>query len=169
MLIVIVDLSVVTIFPNASSMLAAIEERTVFIFPDTGGFVKTNFAAAAGVTVKLPLVAVVNDPSAALSVKLPALVSTRLENVATPALAAAVSVPVSVPSPETTEIVTSDAVVVTRFPYASSTCTTVGLIAFPATVVVGPVAKTNFAAAAGVIVKLPLVAEVNDPSAALSV
>jgi hypothetical protein len=81
-----------------------------------GCWAKASFDAAAALTVKLLLVALVNAPSAALIVYAPAVVIERLLNVATPLTAATVSVPPSVPGPLAMDSVTLDVLPVTMFP-----------------------------------------------------
>jgi hypothetical protein len=112
-----------------------------------------------GFTVKLLLVAPVNDPSVADNVKLPAVVGIRLLKVATPPEAATVSVelPLRAP-PELIAIVTFELSVVTRLPLLSSTLTvTDGLIAFPAVVVDGCWRKASFVAVPDVMLNVLLV------------
>src|SRR5262245_31466269 len=96
----------------------------------------------------------------------------RLEKVATPAIADTVVVPDSVPPPG---LVPSATVmlaveVVTVFPNASCTAAcTAGLIATPAVAFVGCTVKASRFAAAGLMLKVELLAPVSAPEAALSV
>src|SRR5262245_16767540 len=96
----------------------------------------------------------------------------RLENVATPAFAATVVVPESVPPPGLVPIasVMLAVEVVTVFPNAScTTACTDGLIATPAVALVGCAAKASLLADAGLMLKAELLAPVSAPEAALSV
>src|SRR5512133_3538229 len=88
----------------------------------------------------------------------------RLENVATPATAATVVVPDSVPPPGLVSMATVMFGVesVTVLPNASCTVTcTAGAMATPATASVGWVAKASFEAAAGLMVNAVEVAELS--------
>jgi hypothetical protein len=84
---------------------------------------RTNWLAAAGLTVILPEVALVSVPSVTLSVYVPAVSKTRLLNVATPLTAAALVVlpVVNPPGPLATAIVTVDVLPVITLPKASVT------------------------------------------------
>src|SRR3954470_11750280 len=96
----------------------------------------------------------------------------RLENVATPALAATVAVPDSVPPPGLVPMATVMLALelVTVFPNASCTTTwTAGEIAAPAVVLVGWTAKATRVAAAGSMLNAALLAPVSAPDAAVSV
>ena len=91
--------------------------------------------AAPAVTLKLPLVAAVSDPSVANRVKpVPALVGTRVEKVATPLEAATVVVELPLITPGLLiAIETFELSEVTTLPNWSSTFTvTAGVIALPA-------------------------------------
>src|SRR5512140_84494 len=96
----------------------------------------------------------------------------RLENVATPADAATVVVPVNVPPPGLVPIATVTFAVelVTVFPNASCTVTcTAGLMALPAVALAGCPVKATLEAAPGLMVNDHEVAPVNVPDAAVSV
>src|SRR6185295_13904711 len=96
----------------------------------------------------------------------------RLENVATPALAATVAVPDSVPPPGLVPIATVMLApeVVTVLPNASCTATcTDGLIATPAVVLDGCAVKASLLAAAGLMLNAVEVPPVSAPEAAVNV
>src|SRR6185369_3926562 len=96
----------------------------------------------------------------------------RVENVATPATAATVVVPDSVPPPGLAPMATVTLAVelVTVFPNASCTATcTDGLTAAPAVALVGCTANATFEAAAGLMLNPEEVAPVRAPEAAVSV
>src|SRR6266478_494891 len=96
----------------------------------------------------------------------------RVENVATPATAAAVAVPDNVPPPGLVPmaIVTAFVAVVTTFPLASSMLTcTAGVIAAPAIAFVGCTVNASFAGVPGVTLKAVLVAPVKPAELAASV
>src|SRR3954468_20983127 len=96
----------------------------------------------------------------------------RLEKVATPADAAAVVVPESVPPPGLVPMATVmlAAELVTVLLNASCTVTcTAGAMATPATVLAGWTLKASLAAAAGLMVNAELDAPVSAPDAAVSV
>ena len=84
--------------------------------------VMANLLPVAAETVKLLLVARVNEPSVPVNVKVPDFVGTRLEKFATPPEAATVVVelPSSTPPP-LIAIVTLELSVLTRFPPKSCT------------------------------------------------
>src|SRR5512142_2869499 len=96
----------------------------------------------------------------------------RLENVATPADAATVVVPDSVPPPGLVPIATVtvavEPVTVLLNWYCTVTCTG-GATATPATAAVGCTVKASFAAAAGVMLNAPDVAAVSGAEVAASV
>src|SRR6185295_3925153 len=96
----------------------------------------------------------------------------RLENVATPATAAADVVPESAPPPGLVPMATVMVAVelVTVLPNVSCTATcTDGLIDAPATTFAGCTVKATFAAAAGLMVNAVELAPVSAPDAAVSV
>src|SRR5436190_112125 len=96
----------------------------------------------------------------------------RLENVATPATAATVVVPDSVPPPGLVPIATVTLAVelVTVLPNASCTDTcTAGAIATPAVAVVGWTENASAAAAAGLMLNPAELAPVSGADAAVSV
>src|SRR5512140_229985 len=96
----------------------------------------------------------------------------RLENVATPATAATVVVPDSVPPPGLVPIATVTLAVelVTLFPNASCTATcTAGAMAPPAGALLGCTVKASLDAAAGLMVNGDEVAPVSPADAAVSV
>src|SRR5450631_3243631 len=96
----------------------------------------------------------------------------RFENVATPATALAVAVPLSVPLDGFVPmaIVIAFVAVVTTLPCASSTVTvTAGVIELPAATFVGCCVNTSFAAAPGVTLNALLVAVVRLVADAVSV
>src|SRR5436309_13492699 len=96
----------------------------------------------------------------------------RLEKVATPATAATVVVPDSVPPPGLVPIATVMLAVelVTVLPNASCTVTcTAGLTATPAVALVGWTVKATLEAAAGVMLNAAEVAPASAPEAAVSV
>ena len=81
-----------------------------------GLVVTASWLAAAGVTVKEPLLVVVRAPSAKWRVLLPLESMRRLVKVATPALAATETVPWRVPVPVLIVAVTVEASPVARLP-----------------------------------------------------
>jgi hypothetical protein len=89
-------------------------------------------------------------------------------NVATPFTAFTVNVPLT---PACVELIVTEAGdPVTRFPFASSTCTTTELSAVPAVPVAGgPVVNASLLATPAPMVIDPLVAPVNPLAAAVSV
>src|SRR6185436_14950407 len=96
----------------------------------------------------------------------------RLENVATPATAATVAVPDSVPPPGLKPMATVMLApeLVTVFPNVSCTATsTAGLSDVPAVVLVGCTVKASLEAAAGAMLKAAEVAPVSAPDAAFKV
>src|SRR5258706_10139800 len=96
----------------------------------------------------------------------------RLEKLATPALAATVVVPESVPLPGLVPMamVMLALELVTVFPEGSCTVTcTEGAMATPAVALVGWTVNANFDAAAGLMLKAALVAPVSAPEAAVRV
>src|SRR5271169_1737160 len=98
----------------------------------------TTCDAAAGETVKLPDVAEVRLPSAAVNVYVPTVFTFTLLNVATPLPAATVNVPLRLPGPLALLSVTFELSPVTMFPNWSSTSTTIdGLFATPAVTLLG--------------------------------
>ena len=90
--------------------------------------------AAPALITMLPVVAGVSDPSVALKVYVPTVVSLRLLNVATPFTAVAVSVlpAAKPPGPLCTAIVTVELFDITIFPLASSMVTLSALNWVPA-------------------------------------
>ena len=102
---------------------------------------------------------------------MPVLLIFKLLNVATPATAFALVVPVSVPPPGFVPIaVLTVAVEAVRLPYASSMRTvTAGVTGVPATVFTGCTLNTSLLAAATVTLNVALVAAVRVPLVAWSV
>src|SRR6266571_6632043 len=147
----------VATFPWASSAVTAI--AGVIAAPavvPVGCTVTTSWVAAPGVMSNAVLVAAVRAVAVAVSVyPVPALSMLRFENVATPATAATVAVPPSVPPPAFVPIttVTSPVKSVAVFPCASRAVTcTGGEIADPAVVLVGATVKASCVAGPGVTV-----------------
>src|SRR5262245_14839382 len=148
----------VTVFPNASCTVTSTAGE--MLAPATtvlGCAVKASLLAAAGVMLNPDDVATVSRTDADVSVEpVPTLSTDRLENVATPATAATVVVPDSVPPPGLVPIATVTLAVelVTVLLKASCTVTcTAGAIATPAVAFVGWVVKASLDAAAGVMLK----------------
>ena len=103
---------------------------------------------------------------------MPALLMDRVLKVAMPPTAATVVVPLSVPAEGLVPMamVTLDVSLVTRLPNLSSTSTvTAGLIAAPATVLLGCPPKARWSAAAKVMLNVPEVVPGRAPSVAVRV
>jgi hypothetical protein len=119
------------------------------------------------------LVAAVRAPEVAPSVyPVPTRLMLRSLNVATPATAARVSVPDSVPLEGFVPIATTTLAVYVRFVLPNASCaatTTAGVIEAPAPVLTGCVVMTRWVAAAATMLKLALVAPVRAPEDVVSV
>jgi hypothetical protein len=159
----------VTRFPLASSTCTTTGLSAVPAVPLDGGPVVNASLLAMPVPMEIELlVAPANPLAAADSVYVPDVLNTRLLNVATPFTAVTVSVP---PTPAGLElIVTCADDPVTRFPLASSTCTTTELRGVPAGPLDGgSVVNASLLAAPAPIAIDPLVTAVNPLTEADSV
>jgi hypothetical protein len=141
---------------------------TVFV----GCTVKTNLVADPGVILNVLEVALVNPALVAPKVyPVPVLLMDKLLKVATPATAAIVAVPDNVPAPGFVPIaMATEAVDAVRLSLASNIRTVIaGLIAEPATALLGCWPNTSLVAVPGVILKVLDVAPVNTPLVASNV
>src|SRR6185295_2587784 len=164
----------VTVLPNASCTVTCTAGAMAVPATELAGWTENaSRFAAAGLMVNAELDAPVSAPEAAVSVyPVPALSMDRLANVATPATAATVVVPDSVPPPGLAPMATVMLAVElgTRLPNASCTVTcTAGAIATPAVALVGCTVKASRFAAAGLMLNADEVAPVSAPEAAVSV
>src|SRR6266566_4016808 len=163
----------VAVLPCASSAVTC--TAGVIAVPATvpvGWTVNASWLATLGVMLNAALVAPLIPVAAAVTVyPVPVLLMLSPANVATPATAATEAVPESVPplgfAPVATVTVPVNAVAV--FPWASRAVTcTAGVIAVPATVLVGWTVNTSWAAVPGVTLKPALVAGLGPVAAAVS-
>jgi hypothetical protein len=122
---VTVEVSVVTVLPPASSTATAgWVPKAVPPVAAAGDVVKARWVAWPTVTLNELEVAGVSDPSVAVSVCIPALLTEQPVKAATPAAAPVGAQPESPPGPEPTAKVTVDVAEVTVLPSASSIVTT---------------------------------------------
>src|SRR6267143_3215526 len=138
-----------------------------------GCTVKTSCVAVPAVMLNAPLVAPVSPAAVTASVyPVPGLSMLSVAKFATPATAATVAVPASVPPPGLVPIATVtfpvNPLAVFPCPSRAVTCT-VGVIVAPAVVVVGCTVKTSCVAVPAVMLNAPLVAPVSPAAVTASV
>src|SRR6185295_9357771 len=164
----------VTVFPKVSCTVTCTAGLIAApAISSVGCAVNASLDAAAGLMLNPLEVAPVRATEVALSVyPVPVLSMDRLENVATPFTAATAVVPESTPPPGLLPMasVTLAAELVTVLPNASCTAAcTAGLIATPATALVGWTVNASLDAAAGLMLNADEVAPVSAAAAAVRV